>query len=167
MAFLVYGLHSRNKRGVKAMLEPLAHIRIEAVLSLTSSLGQIRECEQAYVPNALLLDHNRRCVALFISEILFRTLTHPMQDESMFAFLEQTVCELDTCLDPENAHIRFLVRYAELLGFALDPSDPANRAALQGTTRRERLHALIDYYIGHIPDFSMPNSLSVLESVFA
>ena len=170
MSFLIYGLHSRNKRGVKAMLEPLAHIRIEAILKEPQTLGQIRECEQAYIPQALLLDHTRRCVALFISEILFRTLTHPLQDEAMFAFLEQTIRELDTCPDPQDAHLRFLVRYADFLGFAIDPTDPANRQAIgevPGSSRRTRLHALMDYYLRHIPDFTVPNSLAVLEDVFA
>ena len=211
--FLVYGLHSKKKQGAKALLEPLSHIHIEAVFRDTAGLGQLRECAPAYVTKALSIDNTRRCVALFISEILYRTLTHPMQDEAIFSFIEQTVQELDTCTDPQNVHIRFLIRYAELLGFGIDPDDPANRSAaflpyllaldaqpqqshLPASSaqqpvsvfstsdaqhslstlstsdvrplppRREVLHALMQYYTTHIPDFSTPNSLSVLEAVF-
>ena len=237
--FLVYGLHSKKKQGTKALLEPLSHIHIEAVFRDNAGLGQLRECAPAYVAKALSIDNTRRCVALFISEILYRTLTHPMQDEALFSFIEQTVRELDTCTDPQNVHIRFLIRYAELLGFGIDPDDPANRSAaflpyllaldaqpqhslstlspssaqpqqphlstssvqqpvsvlfpsdaqhslstlstsdaqhslstLSASDvrplppRREVLHALMQYYTTHIPDFSTPNSLSVLEAVF-
>lgn len=166
MQFLVYGRHSRTKKGV--LLEPMTLLNIEAVQHDNHSLGQLRECSLAYVPKALMLDHNRRCVALFISEILYRTLAHPQQDEQLFNFLVDTLRELDTCSDPQNAHLRFLVAYAEQLGFAIDFSDPSNQnlTLLQGH-RRELLHALLAYYATHIPDFTTPNSLSVLESVFA
>ena len=186
MQFLVYGRHSRTKKGV--ILEPMTLLDIEAVLHDNNSLGQMRECSLAYVPKALLLDNSRRCVALFISEILCRTLTHPQQDERLFDFLADTIRELDTCPDPQNVHLRFLVAYAEQLGFAIDFSDPANQylnsspklgevahsaggvcssATLNTTSRRALLHALLGYYATHIPDFTMPNSLPVLEAVFA
>ena len=168
MQFLVYGRQSRTKKGVRALLEPLTVIHLEAVVHDNQSVGQMRECSLAYVPGPLITDHNRRCVALFISEILYRTLTHPQQDERLFDFLSDTIRELDTCPDPQNLHLRFLADYAEQLGFAIDYSDPANQnlTLLQGR-RRELLHALLDYYITHIPDFTMPNSLPVLEAVFA
>lgn len=166
MQFLVYGRHSRTKKGV--LLEPMTLLDIEAVLHDNNSLGQMRECSLAYVPKALLLDNSRRCVALFISEILCRTLTHPQQDERLFDFLADTVRELDTCPDPQNVHLRFLVAYAEQLGFAIDFSDPANQhLTLLSGQRRALLHALLSYYTTHIPDFTMPNSLPVLEAVFA
>ena len=168
MQFLVYGRHSRAKKGLHALLEPMTLLRVEAVTKDTISLGQLRECELAYVPQQLMFDHNRRCVALFISEILCRTLSHPQQDEQLFQFLEDTIHELDTCPDPQNLHLRFLVEYAEQLGFAIDFSDPANQyLILSAGKRKEHLHALMDYYTTHVPDFTMPNSLPVLEAVFA
>ena len=125
MQFLVYGRHSRTKKGV--LLEPMTMLNIDAILYENRSIGQMRECSLAYVPQALMLDHTRRCVALFISEILYRTLAHPQQDERLFDFLADTIRDLDTCPDPQNAHLRFLVAYAEQLGFAIDFSDPANQ----------------------------------------
>lgn len=168
MQYLVYGRHSRTKKGLQAVLEPLSVLSIEAVQRDTGGFGQLRECSLAYVPTRLLTDHNRRCVALFIAEILSRTLAHPQQDEQLFDFLTETVRGLDTCPDPQNEHIRFLIRYAEQLGFAIDFSDPANQhLTLLTGRRRELLHALLDYYSDHVPEFTMPNSLAVLESVFA
>ena len=166
MQFIVYGQRGRSKKGITALLEPLNLLHIEAVVR-NNQVGQLRECELAYVPRSLMSDHSRRCVALFISEILSRTLTHPEQDERLFEFLTRTVRELDTCDDPQNVHLRFLVGYAEQLGVAIDYEDPANQALtiLQGH-RKQMLHALLDYYAANIPDFTYPNSLQVLEAVF-
>ena len=167
MQYLVYGRHSRNKKGIQALLEPLSVIHIEGVQRDANGLGQLRECSLAYVPTRLLSDHTRRCVALFIAEVLSRTLTHPQQDEILFDFLTETVRELDTCADPQNTHIRFLVHYAEQLGFAIDYADPDNQplTLLEGN-RKQHLHALMNYYQAHVPNFTVPNSLPVLEAVF-
>lgn len=167
MQFLVYGRHSRRRSG-QALLEPMSLLHVDVSLRDNASLGQMKECSMAYVPNRLMTDHTRRCVALFISEILSRTLAHPQQDERLFDFLADTVRELDTCEDPQNVHLRFLIRYADQLGFAIDFDDPANQCfTLLSGNRKALLHALMDYYATHIPDFVMPNSLPVLEAVFA
>ncbi|MBP5290628.1 MAG: DNA repair protein RecO [Paludibacteraceae bacterium] len=167
MQYLVYGRHSRNKKGIQALLEPLSVLHIEGVQRDTNGLGRLSECSLAYVPTRLLSDHTRRCVALFIAEVLYRTLSHPQQDEILFDFLVETVRELDQCPDPQNTHIRFLVRYAEQLGFAIDHADPDNQplTLLEGN-RKQHLHALMDYYRAHVPNFTVPNSLPVLEAVF-
>ncbi len=173
---LVYGRHSRKNKGVQALLEPLSILHVEAVMHDNGTIGQLRECSLAYVPTRLLFDNNRRCVALFIAEMLSRTLSHPQQDEMLYDFLVETIRELDTCDDPQNAHIRFLIHYAAILGFAIDFTDPENQALavlqpllsqpLSRFPRKAALHALLDYYSRHVPDFTMPNSLPVLEAVF-
>ena len=150
MTYLVYGLHSAKKRAAKALLEPMSLIRIEADLQDNRSLGQLRECEAAYVPKQLLFDARRRCIALFIAEMVYRTVPHPLRDEELFAFLEQTVRDLDACPDPQNAHLRFLTGYAAQLGYSSPAGD---------------LHELMRFYTDNIPDFTPPNALSVLETV--
>lgn len=150
MTYLVYGLHGTKKRATKALLEPLSLIRIEAHLQDNSSLGQLRECEAAFVPKQLPFDAQRRCVALFIAEMIYRTVTHPMQDESLFDFLQQTILDLDSCNDPQNAHLRFLTGYAEMLGYSSPTGD---------------LPTLMRFYSENIPDFTPPNALSILETV--
>lgn len=160
MQFLVYGMGSRKNRARKALLEPMSVIQIETTVRDAHALGSLRDWSAAYVPEQLHVSHSRRCVALFIAEVLYRTLTHPLTDEAMYDYLEQTVRELDTCNDPQNAHIRFLIDYAELLGFAL-PEEMT-----LANNRRDALHQLMRYYTEHIPDFTQPKSLAVLEDVF-
>ena len=178
LQFLVYGKQGRSKKGLQALLEPLSLLNIEAVLQDNKPFGQLRECSFAYVPQALMTDHRRRCVALFMAEMLCLTLTHPQQDVQLFDFLSEYIHELDQCSDPQNVHLRFLMNYAAQLGFAIDFTDPQNQAialfldpqepdTFSGAGRKNLLHSLLQYYATHIPDFTMPNSLPVLEAVFA
>lgn len=175
--YMIYGMGGRKSNAKKAVFEPLTVLDIDAQHKYTRQVQQLKDWTITYSPKAIREDMNRRCVALFISEILFRTLTHPLTDERMFNFLQLTIQHLDTCSDPENAHLRFLVEYADMLGFGIDFESPDNKIfdsvgylninnSLNQEQRRTLLHALINYYENHVPDFQAPNSLQILEEIF-
>lgn len=175
--YMVYGLGGRKSSAKKAMFQPLSVLEIDAIHKDTRQLQQLKDYTLTYTPRSINEDMNRRCVALFISEILYRTLTHPLTDERMYDFLLLTIEHLDTCPDPENAHLRFLVEYAEMLGFGIDFESPDNRLfasvgylsnsnRLSQDERRTLLHALMAYYENHVPDFQLPNSLQIMEEIF-
>ena len=61
----------------------------------------------------------RGAMALFLSELLYRTLRFPTGDERLFDFLRETVLALDDPATPMgNFHLVFLRGYAEMLGLS-------------------------------------------------
>jgi len=174
MAYFIYG-SPRKKSSVSTMQMPLSLIDIDAVHLDTREIQQLRDMTPAFVPCRLPSDIVRQTVALFIAEVLYRTLTHPMADPQLFDFVEATIRRLDETDIPERIHLDFLVGYIEYLGFAIDFDDPANlvfrqflsAAPLTLSQRRLLLSELMSYYQRHLPDFQLPKSLDVMSQVFA
>lgn len=154
-----YKVYGGRRKGLKALFTPLQLLELDADHRDTRQLQTIVDQQLSYVPKTLQTDICRQTVALFIAEMAQNMLQHPLEDSEMFEVLRSTVIELDTCDDPENVHLRFLVRFAEALGFAMEEV-PAFES------RRDLLHALIRYYEDTIPDFRRPVSLPILEEIF-
>lgn len=177
-AYYVYG--SRSK-GRSALFSPLTLLSIDAVHREGRDIQQLRDCSAAYVAVNTPFDIRRRTVALFITEVLYRTLTLPEPDAVLFSFLSETVKMLDTRPDPENAPLEFLLDYISFLGFAPDWNDPSNSdfavlkdidslswrtLSLPRTERQRLINGLMNYYLFHISDFRIPKSLDILTQIF-
>lgn len=171
--YYVYGTSSR-KSAKQAMLMPLAMLDIEAVHMENRDVQQLRDWQLAYVASSTMADIYRRTEALFIAEILYRTLTHPLADPLLFDFLADTLEALETRPDPENVHLEFLFGFIEYLGFAIDMDNPANlpflpivdHTPITHSRRQDLLRLLMKYYEEHLPDFRTPKSLDVMIQVF-
>lgn len=172
--YIIYGTGGRSCR--TAMLQPLTWLSIEAQHSETRDIQRLGHYELHYIPQRTHTEMVRSTVAMFIAEVLFLSLRHPMEDAELFDFIAATIRQLDTCSDPENEHLRMMIGLAERLGFGIDWEQPTNAIYLPlntgdvpitRTMRQEMLHALVAYFQTYIEDFPTPKSLDVLSAVFA
>lgn len=164
MNYMLYGL---GKKKSQALYAPLSLLEIEVSPS-SKALPSVKEAHLAFVPQHLHTDMSRQTVALFIAEVLFRTLRHPMADEALFDFIATTIHILDSTEQPENIHLAFLIQLATHLGFAISEEAhpelltlPQNRQA-----RQRQLRGLCDYFARHIDGWQTPLSLEILTEVF-
>lgn len=161
--YKVYGLGRKNTAGKYSPL---------SIVQLTTDDFSIRTAQLSYVPTKLTTDPYKRTVALFISEVLYHVLRHPMPDEAMFAFLEQAIQALDSTDEPQNFHIRFLIDFAARLGFAIPPDEKLSFKGEEfknDITRKDRqylLRQLCAYFAEHVDTWEDPKSLDVLIAVF-
>ena len=163
--YMLYGL---GKKQPQALYAPLSLLEI-AVSPSSKSLPSLKEAHLAFVPQHLHTDMRRQTVALFIAEVLYRTLRHPMADEALFDFIASTIRFLDTTEQPENIHIAFLIHLAAHLGFAINEETHPDLLTLpqSRSARQKQLRALCDYFALHIDGWQTPLSLDVLTEVFA
>lgn len=163
--YMLYGL---GKKKSQALYAPLSLLEI-AVSPSSKSLPSVKEAHLYFVPQHLPTDMCRQTVALFIAEVLYRTLCHPMADEALFDFIASTIRFLDTTEQPENIHIAFLIHLAAYLGFAIDEETHPDLLTLpqSRSARQKQLRALCDYFALHIDGWQTPLSLDVLTEVFA
>jgi DNA repair protein RecO (recombination protein O) len=156
--YKVYGLGRKNASGKYSPL---------SIVQLTTDEHSIRTAQLSFVPTTIVSDPYKRTIALFLSEVLYHVLRHPMQDEEMYDFIVQAIRELDTTDIPQNFHLQFLVNFAAKLGFAVDETKtslcitPKTR-----TERQEALQALCSYFEEHVDTWKSPRSLDVLMEVF-
>lgn len=165
MNYMVYGL---GKKKSQALYAPLSILEME-ISSTSKALPSVKEAHLAYVPQNIHTDMRRQTVALFLAEVLYRTLRHPMSDNALFDFIENAVYLLDSTAHPENLHLAFMIHLAAHLGFAMDEAAHPELLAIPLTrqARRKQLLALCDYFSQHIDGWQTPLSLDVLTDVFS
>jgi len=152
--YKVYGLGRKNTAGKYSPL---------SIVQLTTDERSIRTAQLTFVPRSLITDPYKRTIALFISEVLYHVLRHPMPDEPMFAFVEQAIEELDRTDEPQNFHIVFLAGLAAKLGFAIEEELPLPQTRSE---RQKTLQHLCAYFAEHVETWQNPRSLDVLMEVF-
>jgi len=152
--YKVYGIGRKNTTG---KFSPLS------IVQLTTDKSSVRTAQLTYVPVTTPTDPYKRTIALFLSEVLFHVLRHPMPDEPMFDFIAQAVQTLDQTDEPQNFHLQFLAGFAGKLGFAMEqePDLPRTRAE-----RQKQLQQLCAYFAEHVETWQNPKSLDVLMEVF-
>lgn len=172
--YMVYGLGRKNAAGKYSPL---------SIVQLTTDERSVRTAQLNYVPRTLTTDPYKRTIAIFISEVLYHVLRHPMADEPMYDFIAQAVEQLDRTDEPQNFHLAFLVGLASKLGFAIPEDSPLytlhrTPSPLHPTPytvpptpytrkqRQEALRALCHYFKEHVETWQNPKSLDVLMEVF-
>ena len=156
----VYGLGRKNAAGTYAPL---------SIVQLTTDERSVRTAQLAYIPRTLNSDPYKRTIVIFISEVLYHVLRHPMTDEPMYDFIAQSIQELDQTDAPQNFHLSFLVGFAEKLGFAI-PEDhtlyTVHHTTLTRKARQQALRTLCAYFAEHVETWQNPKSLDILMEVF-
>ena len=181
MECYVYG-GSRKGRG--ALFTPLSLIDAVADRNPLKEVHTLKDFSLRHTTSDISSDIRRITVAIFIAEVLYRTLTLPESDAVMFDFIEKIILTLNNGNGVENLHLMFLVEYISLLGFAPDRNTPANAALfpclsltdrcsngqrtpfVDRPARQAMLDTIMVYYTEHLPGFVKPKSLDVLKQVF-
>lgn len=163
--YMVYGAGSKKKS--TAIYSPLSLIEVTADIRADRPLPSVKEARLIYyIPQTA--DIRRQSVALFVTEILYNTLRHPMQDEQMFDFLAGTIHDIAEAEDIENVHLRFLSGFATVLGIGVNEVDGASllRMPINRKDRQNLIQEWCDYYQLHLEDFRRPKSIDVLTELF-
>ena len=172
--YKVFGLGKRHAVG---LYSPLSLIQITANHS-TAQMPSVKEAVRLSVnasERSVLCQSEGRSVSaaiykqticLFIAEVLYHVLRHPMQDEPMFDFIAAAVQELDQTKEPQNFHLQFLIGLAAKLGFAISEDSDLLRVPSSRAERQKQLRALCAYFAEHVETWEEPKSLDILMEVF-
>lgn len=174
--YKVFGLGKRHAVG---LYSPLSLIQITANHS-TAQMPSVKEAvsltaQRSYSDNGLSANASERSfsaaiykqtICLFIAEVLYHVLRHPMQDEPMFDFIAAAVQELDQTKEPQNFHLQFLIGLAAKLGFAISEDSDLLHLPSSRAERQKQLRALCAYFAEHVETWEEPKSLDILMEVF-
>ncbi len=112
----------RNAPPATTVLHPLSIVNFESSKGNgKSDLLYLKEYSPKRHLHSIRSDFSKTSIAMFISEILYRTLLHAERDETLYAFLEDAILKLEENEgSTANFHIWFLDRYLSHLGFPLE-----------------------------------------------
>ena len=183
----------RSKRVSMGALHNLAVLDIVSVPNPKSSLSYLKEYEPALQLNSLRSDINKNSIALFISELLYRTIVEQNSDERFFCWLCDAIGRLDAAEGSvANFHLWFLAGLCTVLGFGPTPSGDFDGAdllygdnlallreltaaeftqamaiPLNGARRRDFCERMIRYISYHLGINLNLRSLDVLHELYA
>jgi DNA repair protein RecO (recombination protein O) len=121
MSYVVRGVNRKKSATRPALLQPLSIVEIDVYHNLKKDIQNIRDMRVSVPFHHIPYDPIKNCLALFITEVLHKTLKHSENDEELYNFIENSVCELDKCEDGVgNFHLVFMAGLAHQLGFAPD-----------------------------------------------
>ena len=192
----LYGRRSFLVRGLKrssavAAFHPLSLLEVVSSTSPKSTLAMLREWEPVRTLPNLRADLTKGSVAMFLSEVLYRSFTSSLADDELFAWISEAVAMLDAEGGSiANFHLWFLVSYAVKLGFmpaeTIEPPgiftpeetalfqqilrstyDQTLAIPLSSTRRRTFATKILQYLSWHLGTTIDAKSLDVLHEVLA
>jgi DNA repair protein RecO (recombination protein O) len=193
-SYIVNGVRSKKPRLSISFFQPLTLLNMVVYKRKNANLNRISEIECVSAASSIPLNIHKSGIALFISEILNKTIKEEMEDRRLFNFIYQAIEILDhQKQDFENFHLLFLIRLSGSLGFSptsgkeiisqlyqhideesmseiryfdeLIKADFDLKIKLNVHMRRKLLDDLIRFYHLHIDNLGPIRSLDVLREV--
>ncbi len=111
----------KNKRA-SALFQPLNILEAVVDENPKSSLLSLRTAEGKHCFPSIRSNVFKNCISVFISELLYRSLSEGSREEGLFEWVEKMACVLEGMDEGfSNFHIYFTVGFCGMLGFA--PND--------------------------------------------
>lgn len=117
-SFLVNGVRKQKARYANNLFQPLTIIEVVAYFKKQGGLHRVSDVSAAPPLVHIPYDTVKTTVALFLAEILYRTIREEEANPDLFGFIDHAVQILD--LQPETAsrfHLVFCLQLSRYLGF--------------------------------------------------
>ena len=122
-SYLLKGVLKSRKGKLKvAYFQPLMQLEIVANHRYKGSLESIRDATVSYPYYSIHTDIKKNSIALFLAEVLSKSIGEGEKDPSLFEYVELSLQWLDTHDHISNFHLYFLLQLSRFLGFYPDMS---------------------------------------------
>ena len=119
VSYIVKGVRSTKSVSKAALLRPLTILEMDVTHRENKGLQNIKEYKRAYSYRSLPFDTVKSSIALFILEVIAKSLKEHDVHEDVFEFVYECLSYLDGIEVMDNdLHLKFLVHYAAHMGFA-------------------------------------------------
>lgn len=120
--FMVRGANRKKSACRAALFQPLSVVEMDFSYQPKRDMHHLKEARIIQPFADIPFNPVKSSLAIFLAEVLHKTLKHTEADEHLYCFLEKSVFALDECTDGlGNFHLCFLMQLCEYLGFS--PSD--------------------------------------------
>jgi DNA repair protein RecO (recombination protein O) len=168
-SYIVNGVRSRTAKNRIALYQPLTLLDLVVYHRENANINRIKEVKCLYPYQSIHLDIRKSGVALFINEIINKTIKEESHAEELCDFMIKSFLTLDQL----NFHLRFLLKLSRHLGFgayntneilgvrlvdasteqlmaSLIETDYGDTLTITNPQRRELLDILLRFYSDHV-----------------
>jgi len=187
-SYIVNSVRSKSSKSKIALFQPLTCLDLVVYHRESADINRISEIKCSSPLVSIPIDIRKSSVALFLTEILHKTIREKNEVTPLFTFLDQSIQILDH-LDNnvENFHLQFLLKLTQYLGLEASQNElkliiPINVEELElidllkekaynhhfkisKELRQQILQHTLLFYRNHYDSLSHVKSLDVLHAV--
>lgn len=188
-SYIVNGVRSKSGKNKIALYQPLTLLDLIVYHRENADIMRIKEIRCAYPYHSLPMDMRKSSLAIFINEIVNKTIKDESHAQELCDFLFYSLISLDAQTGKvENFHLVFLLKLSRFLGFGaqqvnevlgfrmaseaieklveqLLAADYDDVLTITNEQRRELLDLLLRFYSDHIETLGEVRSVQVLREV--
>ena len=117
-SFIINGVRQKKAKSKLGLLRPLSFLNLEIYKKSKRGLNRIKEISISKVLERIHYDINKSLLAVFIAEVLLKTLLDVEKEEPLFCYIETLVSELEKPDRVQNTFpLVFLINLSAYLGF--------------------------------------------------
>jgi len=187
-SYIINGARSKASRGIISLYQPLTLLDLVVYHRENASILRIKEVKCLHAYQSIHLDIRKTTIALFLNEMINKSVKDQSNAESIFSFLMNSFISLDQLDAIENFHLQFLIKLSRHLGFgphapkevldglkvtaeddqalqSLLDCDYGRPMNISYESRRNILDLLLTFYHRHIENLGEVRSIDVLKEV--
>lgn len=188
-AYIVNGVRSKTAKNKIALYQPLTLLNLVVYHRPNANIERIREISCLYPYLSLNSDVKKSTIAMFITELLNKTVRDESHANEIFEFLYRSLMEMDVLEEGyENFHLIFMLKLCRYLGFGvynvneilggrvagqetenllskLLTAEYHSSLSITNVQRRTILDLLLKFYAEHMENFGEIKSVQVLRDV--
>lgn len=116
--YVINGVRSKKARVHASLLQVMSLLDLVVYNREDRDLNHVKEIRSAYVYQSMPFDVKKSALALFMAEIIRKTIRESEENKPLFQFLFDTFQFLDEASSPiSNLHLFFLIELTAFLGF--------------------------------------------------
>lgn len=189
-SYIVNGVRSKSSKNKIALYQPLTLLNLVVYHRENANIERIKEISCSHPYRTLTSDVRKSTLAIFINELLNKTVKDESHIGEVFQFIVDSLITLDTLeADYENFHLLFMIKLSRFLGFGvynvneiiggkitdhdtekllgeLLSADYGTPLRISNMQRRSILDLLIKFYHEHMESLGEIRSVQVLREVF-
>ena len=120
-AYLINGVRSKKAKIKANILQPLFLLNMEVYHKPKRDLQRVKEVQNEFIFSSLPYDIRKSTLAIFIAEILYKTIQEQEPNQELFNYLYHSIQMLEFKEKGiSNFHLYFLVHLSKYLGFFPD-----------------------------------------------
>lgn len=190
-SYIVNGVRSKTSKNKIALYQPLTLLNLVVYHRERANIERIKEIQCFHPYHSLTVDIKKSTIAMFITELLNKTVKEESGQPNLFEFLVEALIKMDSLeKNEENAHLIFLIKLSRYLGFGpqfanevlggritdektelvlqqLLTTDFENDVVVSKEQRRNLLEFLLKFYQEHLENFGELKSVQVLRDVLS
>lgn len=117
-AFMVRTGKGKSALLKMSLLQPLSLVELSFDKDDKKSMRTPRSLERTQTLSAIPFDTIKTCIALFMAEVIARSIGEEEANENLFSFLQNSVLMLDQESEMvSNYHLKFMIEFSAFLGF--------------------------------------------------